>query len=213
MSGEQLALIDRNEYFNATKQHSNNPIETHSAPPEEDDKNYYSIGSNHVSLSPKNCAYRRLNGTTVDKRHSLIHEYQIRDTDGAAVKRSARRSLGHAFDFPDLRSSINTRFASTRSIHGTADFSREKNGFDFGENYRRIFDDHERWKETVHSGKRGEYWDTGGEGEIMEKEEEDSTEMSPIWCMDYQENLIVVGCANGTLEFWEGTTGRFKVSF
>ncbi|KOX73423.1 Sterol regulatory element-binding protein cleavage-activating protein [Melipona quadrifasciata] len=40
-----------------------------------------------------------------------------------------------------------------------------------------------------------------------------SHEVSPIWCMDYQENLIVVGCANGSLEFWEGTTGKFKCLF
>ncbi|KYQ48506.1 Sterol regulatory element-binding protein cleavage-activating protein [Trachymyrmex zeteki] len=37
--------------------------------------------------------------------------------------------------------------------------------------------------------------------------------IAAIWCMDYQENLIVVGCANGSLEFWEGTTGRFKCLF
>ncbi|XP_018321983.1 sterol regulatory element-binding protein cleavage-activating protein [Agrilus planipennis] len=33
---------------------------------------------------------------------------------------------------------------------------------------------------------------------------------SPIWCMDYVDNLIAIGCADGTLEFWEGTTGKFK---
>lgn len=33
----------------------------------------------------------------------------------------------------------------------------------------------------------------------------------PIWSMDYMDNLIVVGCANGQIEFWEGTTGNLKV--
>lgn len=33
-----------------------------------------------------------------------------------------------------------------------------------------------------------------------------------IWCMDYMDNLIVLGCSNGRLEFWEGTTGKFKVN-
>jgi hypothetical protein len=33
----------------------------------------------------------------------------------------------------------------------------------------------------------------------------------PIWCLDCHENLIAIGCANGRLEFWEGTTGTFKV--
>lgn len=33
---------------------------------------------------------------------------------------------------------------------------------------------------------------------------------SPIWCLDFLDNLIVIGCADGRLEFWEGTTGNFK---
>ncbi|XP_035792380.1 sterol regulatory element-binding protein cleavage-activating protein-like [Anopheles albimanus] len=34
--------------------------------------------------------------------------------------------------------------------------------------------------------------------------------LSPIWCLDFLDNLIVIGCADGRLEFWEGTTGSFK---
>ncbi|KAK4879556.1 hypothetical protein RN001_007702 [Aquatica leii] len=37
--------------------------------------------------------------------------------------------------------------------------------------------------------------------------------IAPIWCMDYLENLIVIGCADGSLEFWEGTTGKFRCSY
>ncbi|XP_063901523.1 sterol regulatory element-binding protein cleavage-activating protein isoform X2 [Zophobas morio] len=40
-----------------------------------------------------------------------------------------------------------------------------------------------------------------------------NTKLSPIWCMDYLDNLIVIGCANGRLEFWEGSTGRLKSIF
>lgn len=36
---------------------------------------------------------------------------------------------------------------------------------------------------------------------------------SPIWCLDFLDNLIVIGCADGRLEFWEGTTGNIKVSW
>nr|CAD7427831.1 unnamed protein product [Timema monikensis] len=39
------------------------------------------------------------------------------------------------------------------------------------------------------------------------------TIVPPIWCVDCEENLIVVGCANGRLEFWEGSTGTFKCMF
>ncbi|CRK90733.1 CLUMA_CG004425, isoform A [Clunio marinus] len=33
---------------------------------------------------------------------------------------------------------------------------------------------------------------------------------SPIWALDFIDNLIAIGCADGRLEFWEGTTGSFK---
>lgn len=35
---------------------------------------------------------------------------------------------------------------------------------------------------------------------------------SPVWCLDYLDNLIVVGCSSGRIEVWEGTTGKFKVN-
>lgn len=36
------------------------------------------------------------------------------------------------------------------------------------------------------------------------------TYSSPIWALDFIDNLIAIGCADGRLEFWEGTTGRIK---
>lgn len=36
-------------------------------------------------------------------------------------------------------------------------------------------------------------------------------EPSPIWCLDYYEGLIAVGCGDGRIELWESTTGLLKV--
>lgn len=36
--------------------------------------------------------------------------------------------------------------------------------------------------------------------------------ISPIWCLDYMDNLIVIGCADGKLEFWDTTTSSLRVS-
>lgn len=36
---------------------------------------------------------------------------------------------------------------------------------------------------------------------------------SPIWCVDFCNDLIVLGCADGRLEFWEATSGKLMVSF
>lgn len=38
-----------------------------------------------------------------------------------------------------------------------------------------------------------------------------SCKLSPIWCIDYSDNLIVIGCADGRMEFWESSTGEVKV--
>lgn len=35
---------------------------------------------------------------------------------------------------------------------------------------------------------------------------------SPIWCMDYCNDLIILGCADGRLEFWEVTSCKLMVS-
>lgn len=35
---------------------------------------------------------------------------------------------------------------------------------------------------------------------------------APVWCMDCQNDLIVVGCANGWIEIWEASSGKHKVS-
>ena len=36
---------------------------------------------------------------------------------------------------------------------------------------------------------------------------------SPVWCLDYFDNLIAVGCANGRIELWEMPSGILKVRF
>lgn len=34
----------------------------------------------------------------------------------------------------------------------------------------------------------------------------------PVWCVDCKNNLVVLGCVDGCLEFWECVTGKLKVS-
>lgn len=36
--------------------------------------------------------------------------------------------------------------------------------------------------------------------------------ISSIWCIDYLDDLIVAGCADGRLEFWEVNTHKLKVN-
>ncbi|KAL4717852.1 hypothetical protein ACJJTC_001001, partial [Scirpophaga incertulas] len=35
---------------------------------------------------------------------------------------------------------------------------------------------------------------------------------SPVWCMDFTNDLIIIGCADGRIEFWDAVSGELKVS-
>lgn len=37
--------------------------------------------------------------------------------------------------------------------------------------------------------------------------------ISPVWCLDYFDNLIAVGCANGRVELWEAPAGVLKCAY
>ncbi|XP_017074885.1 sterol regulatory element-binding protein cleavage-activating protein [Drosophila eugracilis] len=37
--------------------------------------------------------------------------------------------------------------------------------------------------------------------------------VSPVWCLDFFDNLIAVGCANGRVELWESPAGLLKCAY
>ena len=131
-------------------------------------------------------------------------------------RRIVQSSFEQTNEFPDLRSSINIKFPSTKSSLTQQTY---ENGFDYGDQYIQIYDEHRKSANGIyhingyeHSGSYKNYSnDLTDSGSSLDKSTQSPTNISTIWCMDYKENLIVIGCANGSLEFWEGTTGRFKV--
>lgn len=40
-----------------------------------------------------------------------------------------------------------------------------------------------------------------------------NSKLSSVWCMDYVDNLIIIGCADGRLELWEATSTKVKCIF
>lgn len=174
-----------------------------------------------------------LNGTHAmpsNKRYSvgsnnLDYDYQINEMTDR--RRSVHRSLDQTFDFPDLRPSINTKFTSTKFTSSPPRQQNYECGYDFGEQYKQLFEEHRMStasdngmyksysNEQLVSSPRSlgvmNYLTDSVNSLSTEKTLQTTYEVSSIWCMDYQENLIVIGCANGSLEFWEGTTGKFKV--
>lgn len=171
-----------------------------------------------------------IKGMLPNKRYSagsnmLDYDYQINEI--ADKRRSIRRSLDQTFDLPDLRPSINTKFTSTKFAMSPLRHQNYEHGFDFGDQYKQLFEEHRKntISDNVYRTYSNEHLISGSprldrindltdsaNSLNTEKTIQSTYEVSSIWCMDYQENLIVIGCANGTLEFWEGTTGKFKVN-
>ncbi|KAJ8926743.1 hypothetical protein NQ314_020860 [Rhamnusium bicolor] len=86
---------------------------------------------------------------------------------------------------------------------------------------RQSFSDSSKTKNCEHNSEFSFRSDSVGSNRLMylNREWSDSgnnisaNRLSPIWCMDYLDNLIVIGCADGRIEFWEGTLGKLKCIF
>ncbi|XP_039279240.1 sterol regulatory element-binding protein cleavage-activating protein [Nilaparvata lugens] len=104
-----------------------------------------------------------------------------------------------------------------------------RRGFDFGPLVRSAYEDFERDRERRKEvggdeckcgakakcgrrtlGGRSGVKVMGGKSEVRRGKEEEELENSPIWCIDCQDSLVVVGCADGRMEFWCANTGQLK---
>lgn len=237
MTGEQLAHIDRKRFFSSPQKNLNHmtpdvdelmsDYESGSPPSRGEMENANSFGLysavHYRKSSPGSYNAQRRQDNDGQKRHSmgnaLDYDYQVNEFS-AGKGTSLRKSLDNAYDIPDLKSAINIKFSTMK--HSPTQQNYEQ-GFDFGEQYKHLFEEHNKSIDELQKSESSEHLYTPN-GKLSSFGLVDSTPLlnvdktmqisnvSPIWCIDYQENLIVVGCAKGTLEFWEGTTGRFKVS-
>ena len=231
ISGEQLAHVDRRQFFSSPQKDLINSTHDQDelmsdyesgSPPSRGEMEitnshgFYSYSASiHKHRSSPGLSSRQK--VMPNKRHSvgntLDSDYQIND-----ISVCKRKSANYTFDLPDLRPAINTKFSSMK--YSSAQKSCNE-GFDYGEQYKQIFEEHRKLKEmqrydsaerAIQSSSKFHSFTECVNSIHTDKTIQISQFVPQIWCMDYQENLIVVGCSNGTLEFWEGTTGRFKVT-
>ncbi|KAJ8916296.1 hypothetical protein NQ315_016437 [Exocentrus adspersus] len=130
--------------------------------------------------------------------------------------------------FPKLLNRINTDFSHMKDVGPSSPPSDSK--YNFNKSYRHYYFNHNYDVKLRNSEKTHKRKSAGGtssaNSEVSCKGSEskvsfgsagesnfNATEFSPVWCMDYVDNLIVIGCADGRLEFWEGTTGKLKCIF
>lgn len=237
-SGEELAHIDRRQFFigpqKTLSQTSPDADELMSdyesgSPPSRGEMEtaqsmgLYSPASTMYQgkLFPAYNAQRVVNNNNHKRRsigNTLDYDYQITELGSDTKQRLLRRSLDSAYDLPDLKPAINIKFSSIKYTPLQKNYDQ---GFDFGERYKILLKKHNKSIEEMQKSETREQLNVlparpnNSVGSTTSINTDRTIQLShiasAIWCMDYQENLIVVGCANGSLEFWEGTTGRFKV--
>ncbi|XP_017876182.1 sterol regulatory element-binding protein cleavage-activating protein [Ceratina calcarata] len=233
-SGEQLVHIDRKQFFSSPQKNLNHvtpdmdelmsDYESGSPPSRGEMENTNSFGlysAVHYRKSSPGLYHHR----PQSKRHSMgnapDYDYQIKEF-GLERRKNVRKSLDNDYDLPDLKSAINIKFSSMKH---TPQQSSER-GYDFGDRYKHLLEEHNKSIDELQtlecleqlSAPSGRFNSSGLPDNVQssfstDKNMQINHAVPPIWCMDYQENLIVVGCANGNLEFWEGTTGKFKCFF
>lgn len=140
--------------------------------------------------------------------------------------------------FPSVQHKINVNFSNFK--YSPVANNKDSTKFDFGEDYRELYKNYDRELRMRHKTNETSKWVTcqrsiennpvsdemgipktrsceklnpnGVNCKSMNlRNDFAAIRNSPVWCLDYLDNLIVIGCANGRLEFWEGTTGELKV--
>ncbi|XP_065352415.1 sterol regulatory element-binding protein cleavage-activating protein [Cloeon dipterum] len=196
-SGEGMAVINRRRFFCA-------PWKPRYASDQDlDDQPYsdYESGSppsqgrrsntNLCNLDGDDSRFaNKENAMHQNPRHSTeLDWYQIREPSNFNSK-------------TEIPGSININFTSSRSTETVAS---SPSGYDFGRYHS--FDEE---KSMAYAQHPNEAEVVTPDNVHVEHPLSPVPDPPPIWCIDCQSNQIVIGCANGRLELWEATTGKFK---
>ncbi|CAG9769082.1 unnamed protein product [Ceutorhynchus assimilis] len=113
--------------------------------------------------------------------------------------------------FPLLINRINTDFSSLRSRSSAAGNNTFNSRYEFYKAYKFHYtsDKSTRYNVFAHRNSAEEE----GLGRKTSDSGNSAGKLSSVWCMDYVDNLIIIGCADGRLEFWEATTQKLKCIF
>lgn len=140
--------------------------------------------------------------------------------------------------FPKLMHKVNTDFSHSTSVHGNSpttitDFDKCYHYFYSNHNYeekvKRKDEDRKNSATDIVKYNSKDFLRTTNNRDSSYLDFSDSSEpisvkrqsgdcdkfsdcgLSQIWCIDYLDNLVVAGCADGRLEFWEVNTNKLKV--
>lgn len=157
-------------------------------------------------------------------------EYDNSSND--SVNSNSPNQSPHNKSFPQINNRINTNFSH---LNLNEEQSRSYNSeYEFSKSFNQLYSNpvnirnrnKKKWersslsdlngmqKKVAFNDKKEDFNERSGRSmSSKELRETGGTKLSPIWCIDYHDNLIVIGCADGRLEFWEGPDGNFKCLF
>lgn len=195
-NGELVAEIDRISYFEQLQQYN---VERQATSISDENLIQKSPPSQHQSMTNDNTEHKR---SHLRLRNSLMFDFQStprgtkkHDSDLNSIKNEFQRSFDKFFEPVPVKSE-SFDFSMMQGSAPTPPSHINNNNFNhFNVNHK------------LHNGNSSESINSLN---LNNSSSKSSYNTSPIWALDFIDNLIVIGCADGRLEFWEGTTGSFK---
>lgn len=229
ISGDMLTHINRKQFFN------NKPKKDNLINDNDELMSDYESGSppsrgeidTHLYSVLKNVNQQQKSSSNGNEKNLYDNDYKINNLSNNNNKKYKPQSYNQLFDYPNLHSTINTKFSTMKYQSKQTNY---EDGFDYGDNITNIFKQYRNSSDILLNELENNILIESNEfnnnhslndsinslnnnNNINDNNNINEKTVPSIWCIDYQENILVVGCANGVLEFWEGTTGRFKCYF
>uniref|UniRef100_A0A1B6CPD3 Sterol regulatory element-binding protein cleavage-activating protein n=1 Tax=Clastoptera arizonana TaxID=38151 RepID=A0A1B6CPD3_9HEMI len=216
-TGDPVATIDRKRFF-ALNRHNRTSLPAEGNKSQLESSLYTQISPNEeYTTKDDEDFYKELASTCSDSPKSPF-------------LRSRTKMNPSTYNQPDFSSTICTAFTSQE--FNPQHSPPNKNGFNYGSKINELYEEFNKSSQMQDNEMDGECC-LCGEGAYCERRKRTSVSdeirtssgvvgenfltdnvenwcVSQIWCLDCQDNLITVGCANGRLEIWEARSGKFK---
>lgn len=203
-NGELVAEINRCDYFQQLQQYN---IEQRKSPPSSSDENLMKQQQQQPAQSSQEQSSNQVRLRTnlnFDFHSSRLRNGGVVNADG--IKNEFQKSYEKYFEIIPARTSsfdYDMNASSTSIDGGGLNLKQQQQQH---RNYVNSFSSNNSSTTTlnrINSSDNVNYI----------QQHNNNMKSSPIWSLDFIDNLIVIGCADGRLEFWEGTTGSLRTVY
>ncbi|KAJ8314345.1 hypothetical protein KUTeg_008906 [Tegillarca granosa] len=167
-----------------------------------------------------------------DQSDSILSEYSVVDTYSSTRHRTSsqtQKPLRNLFgNEPDLSGTIDTNFGNVSQISTNSSVQSTGSGFDFSGRFDQLYQEHKnltaQTEQSLNDSQmleavRSRSWSAGDYPITTEHDAAlfdqgfQNNQAPSIWCLTCHEGLIVAGCGNGRIEFWDGSSGSLKCMY